>query len=102
MYRRVCYVKYFIASHSFVFYQIISNFLLSRTIFNTAYWSHYLPADCNPAVSTGTWPSTKRNVQRETLSHAGTADVEDLRCEMDAETDNVVKVIFPDGLPGKC
>jgi len=60
MYCRVFYVKYFTASHSFVFYQIISNFLLSRTIFNTAYWSHYLPADCNPAVSTGTWPSTKR------------------------------------------
>jgi len=41
-------------------------------------------------------------VQKETLSHAGTADVEDLRCEMDAETENVVKVIFPDGVPGKC
>lgn len=30
----VFYVMYFIASHSFVFYRIISNILLLRTIFN--------------------------------------------------------------------
>jgi hypothetical protein len=33
----VFYVMYFIALHSFVFFQTISNFLLLRTILNTAY-----------------------------------------------------------------